>query len=238
MSSALRLLVLVLLCHTALGVVRWVAAGHPPVTDTYELNVTGTWFAILIFLLFEKWDKVDRAVALVVVPVSFLVLGYGYLSGVVISPMGPAFQSPWLVVHVIFAWLSFGFYARATGAALLLLLGPAKKGGTIAGKRLPDAEVLDVSSYRFLVLGFINHMIMLVSGAIWAKKLWGHYWSWDPLETWSLIAFLYYAFYLHARSFLKWRMRRAAWLAILGLLILAVSFWGVKWFGPSPHPGP
>ena len=25
----------------------------------------------------------------------------------------------------------------------------------------------------------------MLSGAIWAKEAWGHYWSWDPKETWA-----------------------------------------------------
>lgn len=226
-----------LLLHTALGITRWLASGHPPVTDTYELNLTGTWFTVLIFLVFEKLRKVDKTIALIVVPISFLVLGYGYMSGIEIQPMGPAFQSPWLVVHVIFAWLAFGFYAIATGAAIFLLL-KSRNPGSQRLQKLPGPGVLDIAGYRFIVLGFINHAVMLISGAIWAKKLWGHYWSWDPLETWSLIAFLYYAFYLHARSFLKWKMKRAAWLTLLGILILAVSYWGVELFGPTVHPGP
>ena len=226
-----------LLVHTATGLARWLIGGHPPVTDTYELNLTGTWFAILIFLVFQGMGKVEKSLALVVVPISFLLLGYGYLSGTEIIPMGPAFQSPWLIVHVIFAWLAFGCYAIATGAAFFLLM-KTKNPEAKRLQKLPAPEALDITAYRFIVLGFINHAVMLISGAIWAKKLWGHYWSWDPLETWSLIAFLYYAFYLHARSFLGWKMKRAAWLTLLGLLVLAISFWGVELFGPTVHPGP
>ena len=33
-------------------------------------------------------------------------------------------------------------------------------------------------------------------------------------------------------------MKRAAWLTLLGLLVLAISFWGVELFGPTVHPGP
>lgn len=233
---AFRLLWVGLAVHTAAGITHWIASGHAPVTDTYELNLTGTWFTMLMLLVFEKLRKLPPAIALVVIPVSFLVLGYGYMSGIQINPMGPAFQSPWLVVHVIFAWLAFGGYAIATGAALLLLF--SMRPNATPHPEIPAPEILDISSYRFVVLGFINHAIMLVSGAIWAKKLWGHYWSWDALETWSLIAFLYYAIYLHTRSFLGWKMKRAAWIALLGLLVLAISFWGVKWFSPSVHPGP
>ena len=223
--------------HTAAGIIRWIAGGHAPVTDTYELNLTGTWFTVLLFLLFEKMGKIEKIIGLIVVPVAFIVLGYGYMTRVEVTPMGPAFQSPWLVVHVIFAWLAFGCYAIATGAAVFLLV-KEKRPSWKPKMKVPEPEALDLAGYRFIVLGFINHAIMLISGAIWAKKLWGHYWSWDPLETWSLIAFLYYAFYLHARSFLGWKMKRAAWLALLGLLVLTISFWGVEWFGPTVHPGP
>jgi ABC-type transport system involved in cytochrome c biogenesis permease subunit len=103
--------------------------------------------------------------------------------------------------------------------------------------RVPEPQALDLTAYRFIVMGFINHAVMLVSGAIWAKKLWGHYWSWDVLEIWSLITFLFYAFYLHVRSFLGWRMKRAARLTVLGFVVLAISFWGVKWFSPEARPG-
>lgn len=236
-NLALRFLWAGLAFHTVTAVVRWITAGHPPVTDIYELNLIGGWFTVLIFLVFEKLGKVEKNIGLVVIPLVFLVSGHGYIAGTEIAPMAPDFRSPWLVVHVIFAWLAFGCYAIATGAAVFLLL-KLKRPDRERFRKIPDPEALDMAGYRFIVLGFINHAVMIVSGAIWAKKLWGHYWSWDPLETWSLIAFLYYAFYLHARSFLKWKMKRAAYLTLLGLLILAISFWGVGWFGPNMHPGP
>ena len=232
-----RALWLGLLFHTATVVARWMAAGHPPVTDTYELNLIGSWFTMVVFLLFAATRKVEPTIGLVVTPITFLVLGYGFMSRTAAIPMSPAYYSPWLIVHVIFAWIAFGCFAIAAGAAgMLLLHGRLARGGRWQG--LPTVEGLDLSSYRFIVLGFINHAVMLASGAIWAKKLWGHYWSWDALETWSLITFLFYAIYLHLRAFLGWNLRRAAWLAAFGLLVLSISFWGVELFSASVHPGP
>lgn len=234
-AVSVRILWLGLGLHTAAGIIRWAAGSHPPVTDTYELNLTGVWFLMLLFLLFERTGKAHRAIGLVVAPIAFLVLGHGFLSRTEASPMGPAYNSMWLVVHVVFAWLTFGCYALSSGAAVFLLLKERLSSWKPLHK-VPPLESLDLVSYRFIVFGFITHAVMLVSGAIWAKKLWGHYWSWDALETWSLIAFLFYAFYLHARSFLRWKMGRAAWLALAGLVIVAVSFWFVEWFAPSVHP--
>ena len=150
--------------------------------------------------------------------------------------MGPAFHSPWLVVHVIFAWLAFGCFAIAFGAAVLFLIRESFPDWQPITK-VPEAKALDLAGYRFIVLGFINHAVMLVSGSIWANNLWGQYLSWDALETWSLITFLFYAFYLHTRAFLGWRMKRAARLTVLGFLVLAISFWGVHWFSPKARLG-
>jgi cytochrome c-type biogenesis protein CcsB len=223
--------------HTLTIILRWINGNHAPVTNSYELNLTGMWLVMAMYLVIEQFGKIDRSVGLVLLPVVFVVLGYGLISWGPATPMSPAYHSPWLAVHVVFAWLAFGCYAISTGAAVLLLIRNRLLQWKATLKILPKPD-LDVMSYRFIVLGFITHAVMLVSGAIWAKKLWGHYWSWDALETWSLIAFLFYAFYLHIRSFLGWKMVRAAWLAMLGLIILIVSYWGVSVFSPSVHPGP
>jgi cytochrome c-type biogenesis protein CcsB len=235
-TAVMRLLWAGMILHTATALARWAAAGHAPVTDNYELNLTGTWFTVLIFLVFERLKKIDRSIALVVTPVVFLVLGHGLMSRSAPIPMGPAYQSPWLVVHVIFAWLSFGCFAIAFGSAVLFLLRERSPDWQPLTK-VPDNKGLDLAGYHFIVLGFINHAVMLVSGAIWAKKLWGHYWSWDVLEIWSLITFLFYAIYLHVRSFLGWKMKRAAQMTVLGFVILAISFWGVQWFSPTVRQG-
>ena len=226
-----------LLFHTVTLGVRWIDAGHIPVTDTYELNLIGTWTAMAIYLLFLKLKKVHRSVAVVLLPVVFLILGYGFVLRNPAGPMGSAFRSPWLIIHVMFAWVAFGCYAVATGNAFLFLLKKWKeKAGTLG--EIPDFEHLEDTAYRFVVMGFVNHAVMLVAGAIWAKELWGHYWSWDPLETWSLIAFLFYAVVLHGRSFFNWRGKLMAWLILAGILVLSISFWGVRFFSAQPHPGP
>ncbi len=232
-----RFLWLAFLLHTATAIIRWISGAHPPVTDTYELNLTGTWFTVLIFLIVEKFRRADSLIALILIPVVFLILGHGFTLRTEATSMGPAYKSPWLVVHVVFAWLAFGGYVIATGAAVLLLL-KEKFASSKSAAAIPESESLDVTCYRFIVLGFINHAIMLVSGAIWAKNLWGRYWSWDALETWSLISFLVYALFLHTRAFLGWKMKKAAYLAVIGFIVIAISFWGTQWFAPSPHPGP
>ena len=37
----------------------------------------------------------------------------------------------------------------------------------------------------------------MLFGALWAKEAWGHYWSWDPKETWAAATWLGYLCYIH-----------------------------------------
>ncbi len=225
-----------LAANTALLGLRWIQAGHPPVVDPYELQLSAVWCTVLLFLLLQATGMVPRVLSLLVTPITFLLLGNAYASQAPSSDMGSLYATPWMVVHVTFAWIAFGNYALAAAAGILLLLH--KNVDRKFPNRLPSAEKLDLTSYRLIVLGVVNQTIMIASGAIWAKRAWGHYWSWAPLEAWSLLSYLLYVFYLHVRRFRGWKMTRTAWIAAFGLVILTISYWGISWFAPTIHPGP
>lgn len=229
--------VLALSFHTATLMCRWISGAHLPVTNTYELNLTGTWIIMVLLMVMLRFRKVEKLAGVLIIPVCFLIMGHGFVLRTAVEPMEATYDSPWLIIHVVFAWLAFGSFAISAVIAMLLLL-KTKKPGWPQLAQVQNADKLDIMSYRYIILGFTTHAIMLVSGTIWAKNLWGLYWSWDALETWSLMTFLFYAFYLHARKFLNWKMERFACLAAFGLIILSISYWGVELFAPSVHPGP
>ena len=87
--------------------------------------------------------------------------------------------------------------------------------------RLPDSATLDRVSYRLHAFAFPLWTFAVAAGAIWAQYAWGRFWGWDPKETWSLVTWIIYAAYLHARATAGWKGTRAAVLAIIAL----VSFW-------------
>jgi cytochrome c-type biogenesis protein CcsB len=91
------------------------------------------------------------------------------------------------------------------------------------------ADTLDDLTYRLIAIGFPVFTIGgLIFGAIWADQAWGRYWSWDPKETWSLIIWFVYAFYLHARQMLGWRGNRIAILAMVGFAVTMFTYLGVN----------
>jgi len=92
-----------------------------------------------------------------------------------------------------------------------------------------SAEMLDELTYKSIAIGFpIFTLGGLIFGAIWADQAWGKYWTWDPKETWSLITWFFYAFYLHSRLMRGWKGRKVASVAVLGFIAVIFTYLGVN----------
>lgn len=90
-------------------------------------------------------------------------------------------------------------------------------------------SLLDDLTYKCIAVGFpIFTLGGLIFGAIWADQAWGRYWTWDPKETWSLITWFVYAFYLHARFLRGWRGTRISVLAVIGFVCTVFTYLGVN----------
>lgn len=209
--------------HFGAGLARWIATGHAPVMHAYENSLSGSFFVGLIFfLLARRWPAVERALPAAVGAV-LLMLGNGLMAPAALTPLEPPFRSGWLAVHVLFAWIAFGSYLVASVVAGLDLRNRARarREGTEA------AGLLDDLCGRLIALGFAADTVMIASGAIWAHGLWGRYWAWDPVETWSLVSWLIYGVNLHLRFTLGWRGARASWLALVSVASVIVTFFGI-----------
>jgi len=91
------------------------------------------------------------------------------------------------------------------------------------------AETLDDITYKLIAIGFpIFTLGGLIFGAIWADQAWGKYWTWDPKETWSLITWFFYAFFLHSRLMRGWKGKKVAIVAVLGFIAVIFTYLGVN----------
>jgi cytochrome c-type biogenesis protein CcsB len=221
--------------HTLAIAVRWVASGHPPVAEPIEHAAAGAWFVGVVYIV-AAWRRESlRPLGLAAAAVTLIMLGGGVMAENEISPLSPPFQSNWLWVHVGFAWLSWGSFVAAAGLGLFYLVKSrrASRAGTFL-QRLPGPARMEDLTFRFILFGFIGQGLMIATGAIWAHGLWGSYWSWDPIETWSLISWLVYGLFLHFRLMFGMRGRTAAWYALLALITNIIYFWGIG-FVPATH---
>jgi ABC-type transport system involved in cytochrome c biogenesis permease subunit len=81
-------------------------------------------------------------------------------------------------------------------------------------------------SYHSVVIGFPFLTLTILLGALWADIAWGRYRGWDPKETASLVTWLLYAAYLHARIMRHWKGTKAAALLLIGFLAVLFTFFG------------
>ena len=220
--------------HTlALGL-RWYSTGHGPYLRRYEVYSSNVWVGLVMFLLAQWRNPVLRPLGVIVLPVSFLVIGMAVLSSAEIRPLPETFQTFWLIVHIFFAKIAYGACLIGTALAVIYLL-QRKRGLSVWSDRLPDPAVVDEMSYRFNGFGFFMISVMIAAGAIWANDAWGSYWSWDPVEIWSLISWVIYGIYLHLRRIHGWRGTKAAWLGIAAFCVLLFTAMGIGFVYLTSH---
>jgi len=133
----------------------------------------------------------------------------------------PALQSPWFAPHVIVYMFAYALLGAATLAAIYLLLKHRTR-----GEDLHLCDELVNNGLAFLTIG-------MLMGALWAKEAWGHYWAWDPKETWAAITWFAYLIYLHAR--IRNRNQGGSWLLwwlVVSFALMQMCWWGIN-FLPS-----
>jgi len=216
--------------HTLAILVRYVEAGHFPVISLYESMWFFTWATILVYLICDYRSHIP-SLGSFVLPLASVSLMYSLALPSHIEPLNPALQSAWRGIHTVSAFLGYGTFAVAFCLAIIYLIQEhqlkRKKPGAFY-YRLPSLEVLDFLSHKILSFGFPCLTIAIITGAMWASKAWGSYWSWDPKETWSLITWFIYAALIHTRVAVGWRGRKAAYLAIIGFIFILFTFLGVS----------
>jgi heme exporter protein C len=88
-------------------------------------------------------------------------------------------------------------------------------------------------------IGVLFCTLVLITGPIWARPIWGTWWSWDPTLTLTLVLWLIYVGYLilRADAYDEKRTRLAAILGIIGFIDVPIIRWSVeKWRTLHPKP--
>jgi cytochrome c-type biogenesis protein CcsB len=211
---------------TASLAARAVAAGHGPFSNMYEFSLAFAWGALALYLYFEVQYGL-RTLSLLVLPVAAGLMAYATTVPSDIQPLVPALQQDLLLtVHVAVAIIAYGAFAIGFGAAVIFLF---QRRDTISW--LPESRVLDEIGHKAVMVGFPAMALTIILGAVWADIAWGRYWSWDPKETASLVTWLIYGGYLHARVIRGWRGTRSAGLLILGFGATLFTYYGNLFFG-------
>ncbi|MBQ6540731.1 MAG: c-type cytochrome biogenesis protein CcsB [Oscillospiraceae bacterium] len=220
--------------HTAALVCRGIGAGRLPMTNQYEFATSFAWGLCLVSLIFI-WKFKFPMLGAFTAPVIFLIIGYAAMQSKEVHELMPALRSNWLGFHVSTAIIAYGAFGVSFVLSLIFLLRDKMKDTGFWDKHVPSKEKLDIISYRSVSLGLLFLSFTIITGAIWAERAWGSYWSWDPKETWSLITWLVYAVYLHLRIRRGWKGRAAAIFAVVGFVCVIFTYIGVNTLIPGIH---
>jgi ABC-type transport system involved in cytochrome c biogenesis permease subunit len=220
----------------ALGValvLRALEAGRLPIVGAYESLALVVWFIVAVYLVLELFTQVKK-LGLYVMPFAIVFLGLAWSSYSAPAHLLPELQSDIVVLHVIVTFTAVGALYLAGCAALLYLveerlLKERRVGGVLG--RLPSLATLDRLVYRATLIGVPFLTMGMVAGGIRAIAFGVEDWWSDPMVVLALAAWALYLALLYGHLRGGWGGRRAAWLAIAGLVVMlmirfaAVPYW-------------
>ena len=145
----------------------------------------------------------------------------------------PALQSPWFAPHVIVYMFAYALLGASMVMAVYLLIKGEKSHEL--GEQQSEMEITD----NLVNVGLAFMTVGMLFGALWAKEAWGHYWAWDPKETWAAVTWFAYLAYIHYRRLPQSRPRVALWMLVVSFVLLQMCWWGINYLpsaqGVSVH---
>ncbi len=136
-------------------------------------------------------------------------------------PLPPILKTFWFEVHVALSFFSYALFGLAAILGALYLTD-----------REEETESLQ---YKMILVGYFFFSVAMIFGGIWGFYAWGTYWLWTPKELWTVILWLFYSLYLHARLRQWWAGRPAAVLGIIGFAVVLFTYLGVSLLMKSSH---
>lgn len=226
LASALTLTGIAVFLAFILGM--WVSLERPPLRTMGE---TRLWYAFFLpvagMLVYSKWKYKWILSFSTMMAVMFTCINI-FKPEIHSKALMPALQSPWFAPHVIVYMFAYALLGAATVMAVYLL---------VKGSKAQDREYEICDNLVYVGLAFMTFGMLF--GSLWAKEAWGHYWTWDPKETWAAITWLSYLGYIHLRLASPKEKKTALWVLVFSFVCLQMCWWGVNYLpsaqGRSAH---
>jgi len=159
--------------------------------------------------------------------ITFLLLSYALYQGMWVAPREATMGEVQRIFyyHVPSAWTSFLCFLANFVASIVYLV-----------RRNLKADAFAVSTAE---VGVVFCTVVLVTGPLWARPVWGIWWTWDARLTTTLVLWLIYVSYLILRRYSTGQATPtlAAALAIFGFLDVPIVYMSIRWWR-TQHPQP
>jgi cytochrome c-type biogenesis protein CcsB len=225
--TGLRVFAAGLVLHVIGKALRFVELGSFPVKDALEgLNFLALVLGFVFLVVARRYGV--PVLGAFAAPLAAVTLAASLAFGEQTGAVPDALRSAWFPVHLGFAITADALFLVAGAAAVAYMLQERmlrqKKLASTIFRKLPPLHILDEVMHRLIVVGWAAMSIGILCGMFFAKQKWGHYWSWDPKQTWSFITWLLFAGILHARLIIGWQGRRAAALTVASVILVLLAF--------------
>ncbi|HKQ38710.1 MAG TPA: cytochrome c biogenesis protein CcsA [Verrucomicrobiae bacterium] len=244
-KSALYVVIIAGLVHTAGLIFRMVLEGRPPVTNLYSSAIFIGWGAMVLGLVLEKVYRVG--IGLVVASLAgfvTLIIAHNLaLGGDTMEMLRAVLDTNfWLATHVVVVTLGYAStFVAGLLAILYIFLGvftpvlTHKLGQSSAAGGSDLSKALAKMVYGIVCFATLFSFTGTVLGGIWADQSWGRFWGWDPKENGALIIVIWNVIILHARWGGLVRERGLMNLAVFGNVVTSFSWFGVNMLGIGLH---
>jgi len=206
--------------------VLWITLQRPPFKTMGETRIWYSFFlSVMSGVTYWRWKIGYLLTFTNLLAVVFVMLNI-FKPELQSKVLMPALQSVWFIPHV--AVYMFG-YAVIGGAVVLGVLST----------QMTRIKQIDADNRCDLLvrIGATALGIGLCLGALWAKKAWGQYWSWDVKEVAALITWLIFLLYIHLQKLTKINRKVLLIILMIGFMSLQFTWYGVK-FLPATQKSP
>ena len=197
----------------------WISLERPPLRTMGE---TRLWYSFFLpfagLMVYSRWKYKWILTFSTILSLVFICVNI-FKPEIHSKTLMPALQSPWFAPHVIVYMFAYALLGAATVMALYLLFFK---------KKAVTSEEYDITD-NLVYIGFAFMTFGMLFGALWAKEAWGHYWGWDPKETWAAITWFSYLVYIHYRRIPHHHPRLALWVLLLSFVLLQMCWWGINY---------
>lgn len=199
--------------HTFMLALRCFILSRPPVSNMQETVIYVPWIASLLSLFWVIKYK-EALPGLLGALLSLCLLLAPLSDG--LENLQPVLNSHlWLVVHVMMIVASYGVLILGGLFAHMYLFTHSEK------------------AFNFILPSMYIGVALLIPGTIlggvWAAESWGRFWDWDPKESWAFISAAVYLVFIHAWRYGKIGRVGLASGAIIGLMAISFTWYGVNY---------
>lgn len=199
-------------CNLTLVVNNYLVNGYVPFVSMYQvLTFLGVCF-LPIWLMMRFLRDSGWMAPYFMFAAAFVMTGLCFMDAESVWEFAPALQSPFFIPHVLVYMIS---YCMGAVAFILTILSFFQKG--------KDLTRYENGIYDCVCVVFPFMTMGLFFGSIWANEIWGHFWSWDTKENFSLVTWAIYMLYLHFRRNAKLK-KYARIFALVGFAGIIVTF--------------